>query len=238
MHLQKIKNCFFITIFFFLALLTGCEKHFDSIEEYEKFVKGEDSPLIETITKGEVDFTLQYYPTDLAIMHNYKQYGIDLNEVLADSCLNKEEKQKLNKELIAKFYDSKKSTEDFLVFVLTIENSNPRGNIEFINFNKKYSDNKTWIEKLLFSMKQNISMEFDNKEIPLSFYNMERNFGVTKDLKFMLYFPRYDNKIDLLDHKDSIELKINEFCLYTGSVAFPCNFIKNIEYNFSFNKVL
>lgn len=232
--MQRTKNIIVVFSFLlFLAGLPGCEKHFDNIDEYEKFVKGSDSPLKQQVVKDDIVFNLRYYPTDAVLIPEYRRYLSEKNILKNNKNISELEKKHRLTQLTDELKKRKKSIDNYLVFILSVQNTKTGRSIEFANFNKIYYDGKTWIERLLFGMREFIFLKTANgKEIPLSLYNMERNYGLTNELKFMIYFPRYYEKKDLLNNKELSLFMIREFGLSTGEVDLPCDQVRDYKYTF------
>ena len=109
---------------------------------------------------------------------------------------------------------------DQILLHLQIASTEPNQDLVFNQLSGGREPYANWLNKLLFGLDKHIELNSGKvKEVPLSQYMMERNFGMTPGRTFLLAFPRYWEGEDLLDKDhDFLEVSIEEFGLHTGTV--------------------
>lgn len=213
MLLQKIKSYCLLAFFFLIALSAGCEKHFDSIEEYEKYVKSEDSPYAQTISRNGVKVTLRYLPTDVLMINQLKSFEKEKIKIEIDTSLNAEQKNewiKKEKDELAKY---RKSYDNGLHFMLTLAYEDENKDIVYDKGKAGFETYSEWLQKLLFKLDQYIYINSETQgEIPPSLTHLERSYGMYKHSNILLQFPKSSAK--------NIEIVIKEFGLGSGNLEF------------------
>lgn len=219
-------------ILFSLIGLMGCKKNFNNVEEFEKYARGDDSPYKTVVEKNGVKFTLLYLPTQSVMIPHYRKFLEDKKNILS-SQLNealKTDSIKSLKSLLKKNYSS---YEKSIYFILKIGYADSTRDIVYSSMDKGFDNYSIWLQKLMFSLRENISLLAEGEEIPLSFYNMENSYGMTKDRTFLLVFPRQDQN-KKIDVSEKIKIRLKEFGLATGNIIIDCGFIKEDKIKLSF----
>ncbi len=224
-----IKYTNFIVLFTLIIFLFSCTKSFDSIDEFEKYVKGNDYPYLQTLNRKGIEVSLRYIPTDLVMIRYYREYEKNLSAVKQDTTLSQIQlSQKIN-DMKKELELHKESFSKSVYFYLNIGFENDKDDIVYNSMNSGFENYSEWLQRMLFGMKEFIYMKTPNAGVvPLSLYHMDRTYGLTKDRTLMLSFPAKFNDIKLLEEKN-ITLVIKEFGLHTGRFVF--------EYKLPFKKI-
>ncbi|MBI5216820.1 MAG: hypothetical protein HY960_13795 [Ignavibacteriae bacterium] len=199
--------------------MTGCEKRFESIDEYEKYVKADDSPFRQSVVQNGVKVTVQYLPTDAMMLRKYREHE-EQKKKLVMSVMDNEEKRKQLFQLESEVSNQRAMYDNSLYFVLTIGYEDGKRDIEYESMKAGFQHYSAWLNKLLFSMQEYIYIETPSgDEVPLSLYNMERTYGMTKEREYLLLFPRTFNERDVLSKTHEwLNFHIEEFGCNTGSL--------------------
>ncbi len=202
------------------CLLAGCAKTFDNIEEYEKFIKGEDYPYLKTETKKGIKVSARYMPTDGMLLHYYKSYETDYAKTLTDTTLTAEQIQDKIENLKTELTKQRKAFPNSIYFILTIGFEDESRDIIYDAMNTGFDNYSEWLQRLSFGMKEFIYLKTPKAgKVPLAIYDMERTFGMTKSRSLLLNFPKEFNETRLLKDKE-LKLVIKEFGLHTGRFIF------------------
>lgn len=224
-----IKYTNFIVLFTLVILLFACTKSFNSIDEFEKYVKGNDYPHLQTINRKGIEVSLRYIPTDFIMIRYYREYEKNLSAVKQDTTLSLVQLTSKINDMKKELEQQKESFSNSVYFYLNIGFENDKDDIVYNSMNSGFENYSEWLQRLLFGMKEYIYMKTPNAgEVPLSLYHMDRTYGLTKDRTLMLSFPTKFNDIKLLEEKN-ITLIIKEFGLHTGRFVF--------EYKLPFKKI-
>ena len=205
------------------ALCFGCgSKTFTDLDEFERFIKSEDSPYVQTIVKNGVKLTLRYMPTDAMMINYYRRFIEKRKNLLHDTTLAANAQQSRLAELRKELQITRESYDRSLYFQLTIGYEDPNRDIVFASMAGGFGNYSQWLQKLLFGLQEKITLETALlDEVPLDTYHMERSYGMTKDRTLLLMFPEQFNGINLRDHANArLKLRIAEFGLSTGTVSF------------------
>ncbi len=195
-----------------IVLLLGCRKKvFNDIEAMQSFVTGSGSPFQIKKQKGDVQFTLQYLPTDLVMKTSYEELENAKNRK------NKaDNKGNLIKQLVEDLETQRSHFSNNLYFKLTIGFSDQNWDLVYSK-RGSYSD---WLQRLLFSMNDYLEMKVNEvEEIPMHHYRMERTYGMTNSRTFLLVFPASFNQQKVLNAK-RLTIQLAEFGLGSGPVYF------------------
>lgn len=219
---QKAKRHIIILIWIFLLLGCSKAKTFNDLDEFEKYIKGDGSPYLQTVTKNGIVVSLRYITTEAMMLSAYRQYLETREKLIEDTSLSKEQRiNKLNdvkKELLKQ----KGTYEQSLYFHLTIGYEDTSKDIVYEKMKVGYGTYSQWLQKLMFSLKEYVSLQSDAiGKIPLDMYHMERTFGMRKSRTFLLMFPVNFNKQDVLASENKwLELRVKEFGLGSGMLTF------------------
>lgn len=223
MRRRSQKVGWYIFLFLWILTILGCNKTktFNDLENFEKYVKGDNSPYLQTISKSGRKVSLRYMPTDAMMINSYRQYLEVRTKLQEDTLLSKEQR-------ISKLDDAKnevlrrKNTYDqSLYFHLTIGFEDDSKDIVYDKMQKGYEAYSHWLQKLMFNLQQYIYLQTAAiDEIPLGLYHMERTFGMRKSRTFLLMFPAQFNEQHVSDpDNDWLKLRIKEFGLGTGTLT-------------------
>lgn len=194
------------------GVLPGCEKKvFNDIEAFQSYVTRSESPFQIKEQKGDVQFTLQYLPTELVMKTGYKEL-----ENAKDRKNKAGDQGTPVKQLVEDLETQRSHFSKNLYFKLTIGFSDQNRDLVYSK-GGSYSD---WLQKLLFSMDEYLEMETTElEEVTLLHYRMERTYGMTSSRTFLLVFPKAFNDKKVLD-AEKITIKLEEFGLGTGPIHF------------------
>jgi hypothetical protein len=224
-----IKYNNFIVLFTLIIFLFACTKSFNSIDEFEKYVKGNDYPYLQTLNRKGIEVSLRYIPTDLIMIRFYREYEKNLSAVKQDTTLSQIQLTPKINDMKKELEQHKESFSKSVYFYLNIGFENDKDDIVYNSMNSGFENYSEWLQRMLFGMKEFIYMKTPNAGVvPLSLYHMDRTYGLTKDRTLLLSFPTEFNDIKLLEEKN-ITLIIKEFGLHTGRFVF--------EYKLLFKKI-
>lgn len=218
----SMMNNFKLLLFIAISscLLAGCAKTFDNIDEYEKYVKGDDYPYLQTATRNGIQVSLRYMPTDAMMLQDYRNYEREYAKAERDTSLTKQELTNKIDKLTKKISQQRKTYFNSLYFVLTLGFEDDKNDIVYNAMNTGFDNYSDWLQQLLFGLKENIYLRTPNiSKIPLSIYHMDRTYGMTKSRSLILVFPKEFNEIDLSQQRE-LKMIIREFGLHTGRFVF------------------
>lgn len=201
---------------------TGCSKYeVNSLEQLEEIALAPPEELRKVITQGDFTFTIDYLATEVLLLSEYK-YLKELEERKATEQAIAKQKEYITQ--YRKGYDSS------IQFKVTIT---PVGDYDLIyaKMGNGFDSYSQWLQKLLFGIQEEMYLETkEGEEVPLSNYQMDRNYGTIKSRTFLLSFPIEWNGKQLLE-EDQLKLRIDEFGLGTGRITAGFELpLPNIEY--------
>ena len=221
--MKKVSLILIAIVFIFgCSILSGCREEFKNVDEFEKHIKDKQALYEETISKNGVRLRVKYCPTEEMMIRYYKDFEKRGKQILSNTISSTKEKDDALIKAKSMLNKTKEDYEKSIYFILSIEYVERGKDIIISRMNAGFDKYSDWLEKLLFSLNNYIYLETAKEnDIKLSLYHMERTFGLTKDVRFMLAFPRYVNNVDLLNEKnEQMKLNISEFGLKTGDVSF------------------
>ena len=219
----------FIILFISIIFLFSCTRSFNSIDEFEKYVKGNDYPYLQTLNRKGIEVSLRYIPTDLIMIKYYREYEKNLSAVKQDTTLSQIQLTQKIIDVKKELEQKKESFSNSIYFYLSFGFENDKDDIVYNSMNSGFENYSEWLQRLLFGMKEFIYMKTPNAGVvPLSLYHMDRTYGLTKDRTLLLSFSTEFNEVKLLDEK-KLTLIIKEFGLHTGRLVF--------EYKLPFKKI-
>ena len=231
MLLQKIKSYCLLSLFFLIALFAGCEKHFNSIEEYEKYVKSEDSPYAQTITRNGVKVTLRFLPTDVLMINQLKAYEEEKIKVVRDTSLSAEQKNGWIKKEKNELAQYRKNYDNGVHFMLTFVYEDEDKDIVYEKGRAGFESYNEWVQKLLFKLDKYIYINSETAgEIPPSLIHTERNFGIFRHTNTLFEFTKSVNNTEINDEDGNVKIIVKEFGLGTGPLIFDFNILKKTNY--------
>jgi hypothetical protein len=214
--LKLVLQIVLITVFF-----SACQQTFTDLDQYKKYVQGEDYPYLQTIEKNGVKVELRYLPVDILLTSSYASYMKKKETLTGDK--TKPELQ--HQEKLGKLWeDIKKRREGFdqsIYFQLKIGYVDNK-DIVYESMGQGFQSYSEWLQKLLFNLTEYIDLKTAlMEEVPLIDYHFERSFGMTKYRTIMLVFPKTFNDVDLLKkEKEQLTIRLKEFGLKTGILKF------------------
>ncbi len=220
--MQTVDSRLFLKVICLIAILliTGCTKKIDSLKEYENYFYSEKSGYAQKITKKGFKLKLQYLPTDMMLVNEYKYSIAEIDDALRDSTITREKYDERIADIKEEAVKSRINYDKSIFFKLTIGFENDDQDIVFTTMQGGRTPYYEWLNKLLFSMNQYVFLHTEKSgKVKLSLYNMDRNFGMAKSRTFLFSFPIEFNNVKLLDQND-ITLYIKEFGLHTGTITF------------------
>jgi len=216
---MRIAQWYFVVIVLISSI--GCEKRFTDIDEYEKYVRSDDSPYVQHVIKNGVKVRVRYLPTDVLLIQNYRHYKELEKQMRSDTSLTPAQREQALREAQHEIRTARETYNNSLYITMTIGYEDGKRDIEYER-TEGATDYGSWLDRLLFRMNEYIFIETPTiHEVPLALYNMDRSFGITKDRSFLLMFARHFNEQDLLEKKNSwIKLHVKEFGSGTGGLTF------------------
>jgi hypothetical protein len=220
-----------VSIILLNLFISGCQKKFSDIDKLEKYTAGSESPYKQTIRKNGVIISLRYIPTESIMIPFYRKYQDEIQAINRDITI--EERNKQIQIFKKKLQSEKIQLDKSIFFCLTLGFEDGKRDIEYDSMAGGFEQYSSWTQLLQFGLNKYITLYSEKTgEIPLSFYRMERTFGITKSRDFLLTFPVQFNKIDIRKISSGLKLIIKEFGLRTGDITID-NTIKGPEIKFS-----
>lgn len=218
---------YFLLLAFCLLSSFACQRTFTDLDEYEQYIKGEDSPYVRTIVKNGVRFTLRYMPTDAMMLSDYRRFEGKCRQIEADTSLSATRKKAQIAELRQELEQIRSGYSNAIYFNLTIGYQDRSRDLIYASMANGFGNYSQWLRKLLFGLQEKITLHTELAgEIPLSMYHMERSYGLTKERTLLLTFPRDFNGIDVL-HDSPVRLRLSEMGLGVGRLNFDFSEPKN-----------
>jgi hypothetical protein len=218
------KNCCRILFFTGLSAIIGCggSKTFDSLDQFEKYLKADSSPYLRTITENGVIVSLRYMPADALMVNSIRQFLDEKERLLKNPQLSAEQRTANINSLKTELLKRRETYQRSIYFYLTIRYEDPTRDIIYEKMKGGHEAYNTWLQKLMFGLKDNIYLQpASMDEIPLDQYHMERTFGLDKSGSFILVFPSEFNGRKVLDPENKwLQLHLEEFGLATGPLVF------------------
>ena len=171
-------------------------------EEYRSFMRKNKSNL-QHVSEGDISkYKVSFIPQELTIIN-----ALD-KEVMSP----KEAENSL---------DQKNQDFNFLLQITVPEN----GRKEFLTYPSGDTDYKSRLLYYSFDMKNDIKVYINGKEIPLNYYQFERDFGLSAQgtISFSVEGIPY-RKIDLLE----IQIKDEVYGRELHEIVFDADFIQNL----------
>jgi hypothetical protein len=216
-YLSKLR-----ILLFTLLILSSCREGYDTVEEYEKYVRSEEYPYLKTVVKNGVIFSLRYMPADAMMINHYKHFEETKKKIANDTLLTEAAIRERIKVEANKIKELRVNYTNSLYFMLTVKHEDENKDLVFSSTPAGFKNYSNWIQKLLFSLKEYIYLETPElEEVLLSIYHMERNYGMCKSRNFLLLFPKEFNDTKIINEKNkSIVVVINDIGLGTGKMRF------------------
>ena len=186
--------------------LFGCEHRFTSVDEYEKFVIGSDSPYSRQIIRDGIKVSVRYLPTDELLIRQYRQLEEMKKQAMAHQPVSSGSMKKAIDDAEEELSNSRKLYENSIYFAMTLGFEDGQHDIEYEPLKRGFHDYSDWTQKLQFRLNEYVSLETQGAgEVPISLYRMERTFGITKDRTFLLLFPEKFNGVHLRESQMKLQ---------------------------------
>ncbi|NOG99254.1 MAG: hypothetical protein HND52_14960 [Ignavibacteriae bacterium] len=208
-----------------LLIISSCRESYDTVEEYEKYIRSEEYPYLKTVVENGVKFQLRYMPADAMMITHYKHFEETKAKISLDSLLTKEVRDQRINEEVTRIKKTRDNYENALYFMLTIGYEDESKDLVYSSMQSGFSNYSNWLQKLLFSLNEYIYLQTPEiEEVPFSIYHMERNYGMMKTRNFLLSFPKEFNDIKILNSSnEEVKVVIDDFGFGTGKINFAFN---------------
>jgi hypothetical protein len=177
--------------FILLLFISSCTKTFDTQEEMNNYIQNEDNGYHYKKTVANVDYVLQYRPTDLLVK---QELGDDINPVKVE-----------------KF---RKHYSQYLYFNLSMSKNNQ----ELLN---GVAQDKTkfgqMVNELAFGMEDKLHVYTPTKDtLALADFIYPRMYGMSSSTSIMIVYPRDPKYMN----QDYLNFVIEDLGLETGDIKF------------------
>lgn len=177
--------------FILLLFISSCSKTFDTQEEMNDYIQNEDNGYHYKKTVADVDFVLQYRPTDLLVK---QELGDDINP--------------------AKVEKFRKHYSQYMYFNLSMSKNNQ----ELLN---GVAQDKTkfgqMVNELAFGMEDKLHVYTPTKDtLALADFIYPRMYGMSNSTSIMIVYPRDPKYMD----QDYLNFIIEDLGLETGDIKF------------------
>ncbi|RMF60084.1 MAG: hypothetical protein D6748_04885 [Calditrichaeota bacterium] len=221
-RIQYISRYFLPFGLTLLVLLSGCEKRFHNLEEFEHYIKSKDSPYVKTIVKNGIRITVRYMPTEAMMIPHYRRYLRKQKNINRNTTLNKKQLAEILQKEKTVLKKQEEKYNQSLYFILNIAYEDPSKDIIYQKMQRGFGEYSRWLQKLLFHLKDYIYLQTPTmEEIPLDTYHLERTYGLRKDRTLLLMFPaEFSNHSLLSPVNRELTMVIKEFGLGVGRLKF------------------
>lgn len=189
---NMVKNSLlFISLLFFICMISSCTKTFDTQEELYAYIQDEDNGYNYKKTVAGVDYVLQYRPTDLLVK---QELGDKTDAVQVDKL-----RQKYNK---------------YLYFNLSMSKNNQELLSGVARDKAKFGQ---MVNDLAFGMEEKVHVYTPDKDtLAMADFIYPRMYGMSNATSIMIVYPR-DSKYMTQDYLNFV---IQDLGLDTGDIKF------------------
>lgn len=190
--LNMIKNNYLFLIL--ILFISSCTKKFDTQEEMNSYISEEDNGYHYKKTVADVDFVLQYRPTDLLVK---QELGNDTDP--------------------AKVEKFRKHYSQYMYFNLSMSKNNQ----ELLN---GVAQDKTkfgqMVNELAFGMEEKMHVYTPTKDtLALADFIYPRMYGMSNSTSIMIVYPRDEKYMK----QEYLNFVIEDLGLETGDIKFKLN---------------
>lgn len=230
MKWRIIKSLFHIACCVFVLIISSCDKQINTVEELEEFLAEKSEEYSQSVVKNEIEFRLQYLPTEAMMLRYYKKFMEKKAAIQTDTTLGMNSVSDKIESMKEDLQKKKRNLEKSIYFKLTICPLDKNKDLIYDKMNAGFGNYSEWLQKLLFSLNEYIYLQKENgDEVPLSFYHMDRNYGMSNERNFLLIFPREFNGKEIeTDAIGKISVIAEEFGLHTNTINFAFNHLQII----------
>lgn len=190
--LNMIKNK--LLLFFLLLFVSSCTKTFDTQEEMNNYIQNEDNGYLYKKTAADVDYVLQYRPTDLLVKQELEN---NTNPTQVEKLRNKYNK--------------------YLYFNLSMSKSNQELLNGVAHDKAKFGQ---MINELAFGMEEKLHLYTPTKDtLALADFIYPRMYGMSNSTSIMIVYPRDEKYLK----QDYLNFVIEDLGLETGDIKFKLN---------------
>lgn len=188
--LNMIKNKL-LPFLLLLLFISSCTKTFDTQEEMNNYIQDEDNGYHYKKTVADVDYVLQYRPTDLLVK---QELGEDKNP--------------------AKVEKFRKQYSQYLYFNLSMSKNNQELLNGVAQDKAKFGQ---MVNELAFDMEEKLHVYTPNKDtLALADFIYPRMYGMSNSTSIMIVYPRDKKYMD----KEYLNFVIEDLGLETGDIKF------------------
>lgn len=183
-----------LLVFLLLLFISSCTKSFDTQEEMNDYIQDEDNGYHYKKTVSDVDYVLQYRPTDLLV----KQELTDNN--------NPSKIEKLRKQY-----------SKYMYFNLSMSKNNQELLNGVAQDKAKFGQ---MVNELAFGMEEKLHVYTPTKDtLALADFIYPRMYGMSNSTSIMIVYPRDEKYLK----QDYLNFVIEDLGLETGDVKFKLN---------------
>lgn len=183
-----------LLVFLLLLFISSCTKSFDTQEEMNDYIQDEDNGYHYKKTVSDVDYVLQYRPTDLLV----KQELTDNN--------NPSKIEKLRKQY-----------SKYMYFNLSMSKNNQELLNGVAQDKAKFGQ---MVNELAFGMEEKLHVYTPTKDtLALADFIYPRMYGMSNSTSIMIVYPRDEKYLN----QDYLNFVIEDLGLETGDVKFKLN---------------
>lgn len=187
--LNMIKNK--LLPFLLLLLISSCTKTFETQEEMNDYIQNEDNGYNYKKTVADVDYVLQYRPTDLLVK---QELGDDTNP--------------------AKVEKFRKHYGKYMYFNLSMSKNNQELLNGLAQDKAKFGQ---MVNELAFGMEEKLHLYSPTKDtLTLSDFIYPRMYGMSNSTSIMIVYPRDTKYIN----QEYLNFVIEDLGLETGDIKF------------------
>lgn len=183
-----------LLVFLLLLFISSCTKSFDTQEEMNNYIQDEDNGYHYKKTVSDVDYVLQYRPTDLLVK---QELGDDNNPSKIDKL--------------------RKQYSKYMYFNLSMSKNNQELLNGVAQDKAKFGQ---MVNELAFGMEEKLHVYTPTKDtLALADFIYPRMYGMSNSTSIMIVYPRDEKYLN----QDYLNFVIEDLGLETGDVKFKLN---------------
>ena len=186
---NMIKNNYFLIVL--LVFISSCTQTFDTAEEMSAYIKDEDNGYSYKKTVADVDYVLQYRPTDLLVK---QELGEGKNPALVDKL--------------------RKQYGQYLYFNLSMSKNNQELLNGVAQDKAKFGQ---MVNELAFGMEEKLHLYTPTKDtLALADFIYPRMYGMSNSTSIMIVYPRDPKYLK----QEYLNFVVEDLGLDTGDIKF------------------
>ena len=186
----------------------------------EAAAEGAPGPHERAIERAGMRVAARYLPTEALMRPHERRAEEERRALAADTALTREARRARLAALEGELGEARARYGAALYFRLTIGRTGG-GDLVYERLGSGHGAYADWLRRLLFGLEGHAALVAGGEPIPPSLYHLERTFGMAPHRRLLLAFPAERGGRPLREGDGPVELRLGEFGLGTGALAFP-----------------